>query len=56
MGGMTMHGAGETTPAGQPGQYRVKIKPDMAGDWTAKLSVDGPHGKVQASFPLNVKP
>jgi len=56
MPGMIMHGAGETTPAGQPGQYRVKITPDMAGDWTAKLSIDGPHGKAEVRFPANVKP
>ena len=56
MPGMIMHGSGETTPAGLPGQYGVKITPDMAGDWTAKLSMDGPHGKAEARFPANVKP
>jgi hypothetical protein len=56
MPGMTMHGAGETTPTGQLGQYRVKIKPDMAGDWLAKLSIEGPRGKAQASFLINIKP
>lgn len=56
MPGMTMHSAGETASAGKPGQYHVKIKPDMAGDWVAKLSIDGLRGKAQASFPVNVKP
>ncbi len=56
MPGMTMHGAGETASAGQPGQYRVKIKPNMAGDWQAKLSMDGPRGKAQATFLVNVRP
>jgi len=56
MPGMTMHTAGETTLTGKSGQYRVKIQPEMAGDWVAKLSIDGPRGKAAASFPINVKP
>jgi len=34
---------------------RAKIKIDMAGDWSAKISFDGPHGQGQQSFPLTAK-
>jgi hypothetical protein len=56
MPGMTMHEAGEITPTSKTGQYHVKIRPGMAGDWTAKLSIDGPQGRAQTTFPVNVKP
>ena len=56
MPGMTMHGAGETTPTGKTGQYRVKIKPEMTGEWVARLSTDGPYGRAQATFLVNAKP
>jgi len=56
MPGMVMHGGGPAEPTATPGQYRAKLKPGMAGDWTAKLSFDGPAGKGETSFAVNVKP
>ena len=56
MPGMVMHSGSTITPAGGPGRYRAKIKPDMAGDWTAQLHYDGPRGQGDLSFTVNVKP
>jgi hypothetical protein len=56
MPGMVMHSAGAITPSGTPGQYRAKIKPDMAGDWTAKISYRGPRGSGETSFSVTAKP
>jgi hypothetical protein len=55
MPGMQMHEGATIQRSRTPGQYRAKIKPDMAGDWMAKLSLNGPHGSGQTSFNLNVK-
>jgi Cu(I)/Ag(I) efflux system membrane protein CusA/SilA len=55
MAGMQMHEGATVEPTGTPGQYRAKIKPDMAGDWITKLSFNGSHGSGQTSFNLNVK-
>ena len=55
MPGMVMHGGGPAQRTGTAGQYRAQIKADMAGDWMAKLSFNGPHGSGQTSFNLNVK-
>jgi len=54
MPGMVMHSGSTITPAGEPGRYRAKIKPDMAGDWTAQLHYDGPRGQGSVSFTVNV--
>ncbi|HEV2040185.1 MAG TPA: FixH family protein, partial [Casimicrobiaceae bacterium] len=54
MPGMVMHSGGEAERV-KMGSYRTKIKPDMAGDWTARLSFDGPARKGETSFPVNVK-
>jgi hypothetical protein len=55
MPGMQMHEGATIQRAGTPGQYRVRIKPGMAGDWMATLSFNGPRGTGQTSFNLNVK-
>jgi hypothetical protein len=55
MPGMQMHEGATVQRSATPGQYRAKIKPDMAGDWMAKLSFNGPRGSRQTSFNLNVK-
>jgi copper/silver efflux system protein len=54
MPGMVMHSGGTIIPAGGIGRYQAKIKPDMAGDWTAKLDYDGPRGQGSVSFTVNV--
>src|SRR5213082_788489 len=50
MPGMQMQGGGAAERTGTPGQYRAKVKADMAGDWNAKISFQGAHGKGQRSF------
>ena len=56
MAGMVMHAGSDFKPTGTPGQYRAKITPDMAGGWTASLRYEGPRGKGNVSFAVNVKP
>jgi len=55
MPGMMMHGGGPAQKTETTGQYRAKIKIDMAGDWNAKISFDGPHGHGQQSFSITAK-
>ena len=55
MPGMQMNEGATIQPAGTPGRYRAKIKVGMAGDWTAKLSYEGPRGNGQTTFNLNTK-
>src|SRR5437868_3363388 len=55
MPGMQMHSGGTIERTNRSGRYRVKIKIDMAGDWNAKLSYDGPHGKGKTIFNVNTK-
>ena len=55
MPGMQIHGGGPAQRTGTPGQYRARIKADMAGDWTAKISYEGSRGNGQTSFNLNIK-
>ena len=55
MPGMQMHSGGTIERTNTPGRYRANIKIDMAGDWNAKISFDGPHGKGQQSFSLTAK-
>jgi hypothetical protein len=56
MPGMVMHSGATIEPTGTPGQYQAKVKPDMAGDWTATLHYEGSHGEGSISFSVNVKP
>jgi len=55
MPGMQMQGGGAAERTGTPGQYRARVKADMAGDWNAKISFQGPHGKGQRSFSVTAK-
>ena len=56
MTGMQMHEGANIQSAGTPGQYRAKIRVGMAGDWNAKLSYDGPHGRGETTTTLSAKP
>jgi len=56
MPGMAMHAGATVTPAGGAGRYRARIKPEMAGDWTAQVHFDGPRGSGDVSFTANVRP
>jgi len=55
MPGMQMSAGGTIERTNTPGRYRAKIKVGMAGDWTAKLSYDGPKGKGEQSFSVSAK-
>src|SRR5437879_2677025 len=55
MPGMQMSSGGSIERTSTPGRYRAKIEIDMSGDWSAKISFDGPHGQGQRSFSLTVK-
>jgi len=53
-----LHGDARRGPAQKTGtasQYRAKVKADMAGDWQAKISFDGPRGKGETNFSVNVR-
>jgi Cu(I)/Ag(I) efflux system membrane protein CusA/SilA len=54
MPGMVMNSGGTIAPTGETGRYRCKVKPEMAGDWTARLKYDGPRGKGSVSFTVTV--
>jgi hypothetical protein len=56
MPGMMASGGGPAQKTGTAGQYRAKVKADMAGDWNASVSYQGPDGHGQSTFPINVKP
>jgi len=56
MPGVVMHGGGLAQKTGTAGQYRAEVRADMAGDWNASVSYQGPEGNEQATFPINVKP
>src|SRR5437763_1824385 len=55
MPGMQMSSGGTIERTNTPGRYRAKIKADMAGDWNARISFDGPHGHGQQSFSITAK-
>ena len=55
MPGMVIHSGGTIERTNTPGRYRAKIKVGMAGDWTAKISYEGPKGKGEQSFSLSAK-
>ena len=54
MAGMAMHSSATIEPTGTPGRYRAKVKPDMAGDWMASLTYEGPRGSGKVNFSVNV--
>ena len=54
MPGIQMHSGGTIERTNTPGRYRAKIKIVMSGDWSAKISFDGPSGQDQQSFSLTV--
>lgn len=56
MPGMAMHSGGLAERGETPGSYHIRIAPGMAGDWFARLSFDGPAGKGETNFPVNVTP
>jgi hypothetical protein len=56
MGSMTaMNDAATFTTTDIPGVYRGKANIEMAGEWQAQISYDGPKGRGQASFPVTAQ-
>jgi hypothetical protein len=55
MPGMVMNSGGDVIKTSNPGVYRVKLKPEMGGDWVVKLSWTGPAGEGQVEIPVSVK-
>lgn len=51
---LIMHSIGKVLATATPGQYRTTVEPQLAGDWTAKLSFAGPHGKGETNFPVSI--
>jgi Cu(I)/Ag(I) efflux system membrane protein CusA/SilA len=55
MPGMVMNSGGDVTKVATPGVYRVKLQPQMGGDWVLKLFWQGPAGEGQVEIPVSVK-
>jgi hypothetical protein len=55
MPGMVMHSGSDVTKTNMPGVYRVRVQPQMGGDWVVKLSWQGPAGEGQVEIPVTVK-
>jgi hypothetical protein len=56
MGSMTaMNNAATFTTTGTPGVYRGKAKIEMAGEWQAQITYEGPAGKGQANVPMTAQ-
>ena len=54
----TMAAMNETatfTTTDTPGVYRGKANVEMAGEWQAQVTYEGPVGKGQGSFPITVQ-
>ena len=52
---MVMHSMGKVMRTATPGQYRTTVDPQMAGEWTGKISFAGPRGNAETNFPAIVK-
>jgi hypothetical protein len=56
MGSMAaMNDAATFTTTETPGVYRGKVNIEMAGEWQAQITYDGPKGRGQASFPITAQ-
>ncbi|HKO99355.1 MAG TPA: FixH family protein [Pyrinomonadaceae bacterium] len=56
MGSMAaMNDAATFTTTDTPGVYRGKANIEMAGEWQAQITYDGPKGRGQASFPVTAQ-
>jgi hypothetical protein len=56
MGSMAaMNDAATFTTTETPGVYRGKANIEMAGEWQAQITYDGPKGRGQASFPVTAQ-
>lgn len=56
MGSMTvMNDQATFTTTDTPGIYRGRANIEMAGEWQAQISYEGPAGKGQTSFPVTAQ-
>ena len=56
MGSMAaMNNAARFTTTETPGVYRGNANIEMAGEWQAQITYDGPGGRGQTSFPVTVQ-
>ena len=56
MGSMAaMNNAARFTTTETPGVYRGNANIEMAGEWQAQITYDGPKGRGQASFPVRAQ-
>jgi len=55
MPGMVMNSGSDVSKTGTPGVYRLKLQPQMSGDWVVKLTWQGPAGEGQVEIPVSVK-
>jgi YtkA-like protein len=56
MGSMAaMNNAATFTTTDTPGVYRGKANIEMAGEWQAQITYDGPKGRGQASFSVTAQ-
>lgn len=56
MGSMApMNNAATITTTGTPGAYQCKIDIEMAGEWQAQVTYEGPAGKGSFSLPVVAK-
>ena len=56
MGSMAaMNNAAKFTTTETPGVYRGNANIEMAGEWQAQITYDGPKGRGQASFPVTAQ-
>ena len=50
-----MNNTAALTTTGTPGVYRAKAKIEMAGEWQAQISYEGPAGSGKGSFPVTAQ-
>jgi YtkA-like len=55
MPGMEMHSAAKMNVDPKGDSHQAHLTPDMAGDWVADLSYQGPKGPGKLMVPINVK-
>ncbi|MBV8216133.1 MAG: CusA/CzcA family heavy metal efflux RND transporter [Verrucomicrobia bacterium] len=55
MPGMVMHSAAKIEKQKPSGEYVAHLTPDMAGDWSADISYQGPKGLATLQLPISVK-
>ena len=50
-----MNDAATLTTSGTPGVYNGKVKLQMAGEWQAQITYEGPAGKGKANLPVTAQ-